>query len=169
MRRRIMEAVGAVPLLAQPGRAGLGVFLSLLQDRLPVYAASMAEALGRPGRRSVRENLTLAARATVDFYGEVLPAQTAVLASPEQTAGLRQLTRAGDLGPHHAERMVADYLEAERRFGRVSPEVDALAVAHLLLGGCLGYVFNAVLQGREDLPGAAEYTAAMVRALDLGL
>jgi hypothetical protein len=170
VRRQVVEAVSNARLSpAQPAaQAELNVYLTLLQDCLPVYVGATADLLAHAGRATVRENLALTARATIDFYGAVFTAKTSVLASPAQLVLLRQVMRSRRLGPHQADEAIADYLRRERDLGRVGADVDVLAAARLLTGGCLGYVYNRTLMGSEALPSRDEYARALAHGLRLG-
>ncbi|RAY13783.1 hypothetical protein DPM19_19210 [Actinomadura craniellae] len=169
MRRIVVEAVSDTRFSAQPasGQGHLDVYLALLQDSLPVYVGVMSDLLGQAGQATVRGNLTTAAQVTIDFYRSLFPAKLPVLASPAQLIRLRQVMRAGGFGPERGDEAIADYLRREQKLGRVGPDVDPLAVARLLTGGCLGYVYNMTLMGGDDLPSGEEYAAGIAHGLRL--
>jgi len=168
IRRRVVEVVSDTTRLKLPAdHSALDLYLALLQDRLPVYVRTVAEVFGRVGHGTVRENLRDAARATVDFYCEILAAKLAVIADPLQVARLRQVLLSRDMGQHQAEGNVAAYLEREREVGGVGPEIEAGAVARLLIGACINYAFNRLLMGEDAIPERGEYAADIVRGLSL--
>lgn len=164
--RRDGSAGGATVTAHASDRSGaMTVYLALLQDRLPVYARIMNGLTTRAGTAEVRHNLATAARATIDFYGQVLAAKLSVVADPDQLLRLRRVLAARELGPHAAHDALADYLAAERRLGRVPADTDCAAAARLLVGACLHYAFTKMLLG--EVPAADAYIADMVRGLRL--
>jgi hypothetical protein len=153
---------------SDPGdRAAMDLYLALLQDCLPVYVRVMADLSSRAGHGSVRDNLLPVARATIDFYCEILSVKVAAFTRPAQVVRLRELMRARGLGPDIAHDMVAAYLRKEQEQGRAAADVDTLAAAHLLLGACVSYAFTAMLMGEDDLPPREEYAVGIVGGLRL--
>ncbi|MBO2450726.1 hypothetical protein J4573_26720 [Actinomadura barringtoniae] len=148
--------------------SALDLYLALLQDRLPVYVGTVSEVLGRVGQGTVRENLRDAARATIDFYCQILAAKLAVIADPLQVARLRQVLLKRGMGQHQAEENVARYLRLERDAGGVGAGVEPGAVARLLIGACINYAFNRLLMGESEIPERGEYAADIVRGISLG-
>lgn len=63
VRRLVVEAASGTRLPVHPiDQPHLDVYLSLLQDRLPVYVRVMSEILGSPGQDCVRSTLSRIAR-----------------------------------------------------------------------------------------------------------
>jgi hypothetical protein len=155
--------LGSVPVR----HAAADMYLAMLQDRLPVYVHSLSAATARPGYGTVDENLSLIARATIDFYAAILPVKVSVLAEPAQLIGLRHAMKAHGLGPDRAEHAVAGYLRDEQRLGKVAEDVDPHASARLLLGACLSYSFSAMLMGDDCVSPPGEYVPGLVRGLRL--
>jgi hypothetical protein len=149
-------------------RAAMDLYLALLQDRLPIYVRSMVELFGQLGQGDVEENLIPVAIATINFYHEVLGAKVSVFAKPAQLVRLRQLLHERGLGPTVAPDRISAYLRKEQELGRVTPEVDTLAIARLLIGACLNYAFTGMLMGEDELPTREKYAADIVAALRLG-
>lgn len=147
--------------------AAADMYLAMLQDRLPVYVHSLSAATARTGYGTVDENLSLIARATIDFYAAILPVKVSVLAAPAQLIGLRHAMKAHGLGPDRAEHAVAGYLRDEQRLGKVAEDVDPQASARLLLGACLSYSFSAMLMGDDCVMPPDEYVPGLVRGLRL--
>jgi hypothetical protein len=169
IRRRVVEVVSDTVRLQLPANhSELDLYLALLQDRLPVYVGTMSEAFARTGDGMARENLRQAARATIEFYCEVLAAKIAVLADPALLARLRQVLLKRGMGQQQAEFAVAGYLEREREVGGVGPGVESSAVARLLIGACINYGFNRMLMGEGELPSRDDYASDIVRGLSLG-
>jgi hypothetical protein len=168
VRRRVVEMVSDTARLElPPNHSQLDLYLALLQDRLPVYVGTMSEAFGRAGNGMARDNLRQVARATIEFYCEVLAAKIAVLADPAQLSRLRQVLLKRGMGQGQAELAVAQYIERERDMGGVGPGVEPVAVARLLIGACINYAFNRMLMGEAELPSRDDYATDIVRGLSL--
>ncbi|MEV0406103.1 TetR/AcrR family transcriptional regulator C-terminal domain-containing protein [Actinoallomurus sp. NPDC050550] len=147
-------------------QSAVTLYLALLQDRLPVYARVMKDLGSRVGEGDVADNLAPAAQATIGFYTAILAAKVSVFANPDQLVRLRQVFQTHDLGPQAAYEGVARYLTAERELGRIAPDVDCTAAAHLLLGACLNHVFTKTLLG--EAPPDDTYVAQIIAGLRLG-
>ncbi|TMR07357.1 hypothetical protein ETD83_01010 [Actinomadura soli] len=168
VRRRVVEAVSDSMRSVQHREHGeLHLYLSLLQDRLPVYVGTVADLLSHVGQASVHKNLVMVAEATIGFYNEVLAAKVAVLANPVQLVRLRQVMEPRQLGPHQAENSVAAYLQKEQELGRVAARVEPLGAARLLIGACLNCAFTVLLLGDDALPPRHEYATGLVHGLHL--
>ncbi|MFC4048479.1 TetR/AcrR family transcriptional regulator C-terminal domain-containing protein [Actinomadura syzygii] len=166
VRRLVVEAVSHSMRSVQGTEHGeLHLYLSLLQDRLPVYVGTVADLLAHAGGAGVRKNLVMVAEATINFYSEVLAAKVAVLANPAQLVRLRQVMRPRRLGPHQAEHAVAVYLRQEQEIGRVAADADPVGAARLLIGACLNYAFTLLLLGDDALPPRHEYAAVLVQGM----
>ncbi|MFI0366929.1 TetR/AcrR family transcriptional regulator C-terminal domain-containing protein [Actinomadura sp. 1N219] len=168
VRRRVVEAVSDSMRSVQHREHGeLHLYLSLLQDRLPVYVGTVADLLSHVGQASVHKNLVMVAEATISFYDEVLAAKVAVVASPAQLVRLRQVMGPRQIGPHQAENSVAVYLRQEQELGRVAEHVDPQAAARLLIGACLNCAFTVLLLGDDAVPPRHEYATGLVHGLRL--
>ncbi len=152
---------------APTGHAAVDFYLAMLQDRLPVYVHSLSAAIARAGHGSVEENLSLIARATIDFYAAILPVKVSVMAVPAQLVGLRHAMKTRGLGPGRAEDAVTGYLQDEQHHGLVPADADPRASARLLLGGCIGYSFSVMLLGDDCVAPPDEYVSSLVRGLRL--
>lgn len=125
--------------------SAMNLYLALLMDRLPVFAHALLALQSRIGEGSVEENLIPVARATIQFYSEILAAKVSVFTKPDQLMQLRRVLKEQNAGPHLAHQRIAGYLEEERRLGRVGADVDCEACAHLLIGACMNNAFTAML------------------------
>lgn len=145
--------------------SAMNLYLALLMDRLPVYARTMHALHSRVGEGSVEENLIPVARATIQFYSEILSAKVSVFTKPDQLVQLRRVLKAQGTGPHLAHKRITDYLEEERRLGRVGTDVDCDACSHLLVGACMNYAFSAMLL--DDVTPRDAFAEQAVRGLRL--
>jgi AcrR family transcriptional regulator len=91
------------------------------------------------GQASVAENLTAMLRALVEGVSRAHPFVELAEASPASAAIRKALAGGGRPAPARLVRLVARYLWAEIRLGRVR-RVDPLPLARALLGGCIEHV-----------------------------
>lgn len=171
-RQQLIEAASRI--MADQGVSGLttkevaraagrseGSIYNHFRDKLELageVVASKLPALKRalggmqPGERTVAVNLERAVRALVDFYRDMEPLLASVISDPELRARFQAKLRPLDLGPHRSHRAVAEYLTAEQDLGRLDPDVDAVAVAFLLVSACHESVFLDVAVGVDRAP-----------------
>ena len=76
------------------------------------------------------------AHAIEHFLDQTLPVIMAAQADVELRDALAAYMIEHDLGPHRGVRVVADFLAAEQRAGRVADDVDVEAAALMLVSAC---------------------------------
>jgi len=126
------------------------LFLCVLRERLPDLSVVISDLPSRVGRRSVRANLEDLTRAVLAYYRDSAPFAASLFSRPELLARYQEHMRASGGGPHRAKDLLADYLRAEQRAGRVAQEVNPQVAAMLLIGGCLQRAFVGSLVGTTD-------------------
>jgi AcrR family transcriptional regulator len=146
------------------------LFLCVIGERLPQLVATLTDLPARVGRRTVRSNLEEVARVALPFYDQTAPMAASLFAEPELLARHQEHMRLKGAGPHHAIELLATYVRAEQRAGRVSPRADAEAAASLLLGACLGRAFLRGFMGSHHTADADErFVKSIARTLMNGL
>ena len=100
-------------------------------ESLHEFAGGLAE---RAGVGEIGVTLREIALRWERFFDRVLPVVGMVQADSELRADFRDYLRAHGYGPHRGVDLVADYLEAEQRLGRVRGGIEPRATAMLLLG-----------------------------------
>jgi AcrR family transcriptional regulator len=146
------------------------IFLGVLKDRLPSFTATLAALPDQAGTGSVRDRLIEVVDVGVRFYEAGLAIGSSMLADPELVRRHREWMLSRGVGPQHANRMLADYLRAEQKAGRVAAAVDADAAAALLLGASYQRAFMVRLMGEQPLsPPAAGFAQSVVEAALRGL
>jgi AcrR family transcriptional regulator len=103
----------------------------------------------RVGTRTVRVNVLEVTCAALDFYRRLVPLAAGIFADADLWADRLALAERGDLGAQRGEDSLAAYLRAEQQLGRIRPDVDADAIARLLLNACLGEGFLDALGDRR--------------------
>jgi AcrR family transcriptional regulator len=146
------------------------LFLCVIGERLPQLVATLKDLPSRVGRRTVRSNLEDVARVALPFYDQTAPMAAALFAEPDLLARHQERMREKDAGPQHAIEMLATYVRAEQRVGRVATRADAEAAASMLLGACLGRAFMRGFMGNQHPAEADErFVKCIVRTLMNGL
>lgn len=144
--------------------------LCVIGERLPQLVATLMDLPARVGRRTVRSNLEDVARVALPFYDQTAPMAASLFSEPELLARHQAHLRQKEAGPHRALELLANYLRAEQRAGRVTQRADAEAAAALLVGACLGRAFMRRFTGEQHDPDADErFVKAVVRTLMNGL
>ncbi|GAA3823442.1 hypothetical protein GCM10022226_49950 [Sphaerisporangium flaviroseum] len=151
---------------ATPAQA-VEMFLALLQDRLPVWLRTLDDLMHMAGKGRVNDNLLPVARAGIDYYAEVQAAAMPAFLSPSITVRFREALRETELGPASEIAPLAEYLGAERRLGRVSPDVTPEASARLLLAGCFRHAYYEMFIGAGSGLSRDEGAVEIVRELRL--
>ena len=146
------------------------LFLSVLRERMPDLYAALHELPGRVGQRTVRANLEDLSRLALAFYCHAAPFAASLFSRPELLARYQEHMRASGGGPHRARELLADYLRAEQRAGRVAQEANPQVAATLLIGACLQRAFVGGLAGlststEDDERFVKEVVRFMMRAL----
>ncbi|GAA3429151.1 hypothetical protein ACWDTT_08940 [Streptosporangium sandarakinum] len=178
-RRRVLELAGLMKREdgenaasspraggAAPGQA-VDMFLALLQDRLPVWLRLLDDLGYLVGRGEVGGNLLPVTRAGIDYYVEVQSAALPVFSSPSVTVRFREALRDSAMGPMAEVVPLTAYLAAEQSAGRVSPGVDPVASARLLLAGCFRHAYYEMLVGAASLPSRDAAAGEIIRELRL--
>lgn len=126
------------------------LFLSVLRERQPDLFAALRELPNRVGQRTVRANLEDLTRVALAFYRESAPFVASLFSRPELLARYQAYLRASGGGPHRATDVLADYLRAEQRAGRVNLEANPMVAAQLLIGACLQRAFLSSFAGAAE-------------------
>jgi hypothetical protein len=151
---------------AAPGQS-VDLFLALLQDRLPVWLKILDDLMHLVGKGSVGDNLLPIARAGIDYYAEVQSAALPAFTSPSVTVRYREAMKDTRLSPMSEVVPLTEYLAAEQRAGRVSPQVDPVATARLLLAGCFRHAYYELFVGTDFVPSRDESAEEIIRELRL--
>ncbi|WP_203871859.1 hypothetical protein [Planomonospora parontospora] len=151
---------------AAPGQS-VDLFLALLQDRLPVWLKILDDLMHLVGKGRVADNLLPIARAGIDYYAEVQSVALPAFTSPSVTVRFREAMKDTRLSPMSEVVPLTDYLAAEQRAGRVSPQVDPVATARLLLAGCFRHAYYELFVGTDFVPSRDESAEEIIRELRL--
>jgi len=124
--------------------------VSVICERVPHMIATLHDVPERAGQRTVRTNLEDVGRTALQFYDSTIPVVAALFSEPDLLARYAEQLRRQMRGPQRPIELVASYVRAEQRLGRLKPRADADAVAQLLLGACAGRALIRRLVGQQD-------------------
>jgi AcrR family transcriptional regulator len=146
------------------------LFLCVIGERVPQLIAVLKDLPANAGQRTVRANLEEVARVAIPFFEQTLPIAASLFAEPELLARHQEQLRLKNMGPHRANELLAGYLRAEQRLGRINQRIDPDAVAALVVGSCLGRALVRRFLGDEASPESDErFVRSVVRALLIGI
>ena len=139
------------------------LFVEVLRARVPTFTPVIKELIEQAGQGTVRENLLGVIRAALGFYQDSFPMLAATFSEPRLMARHRDALARRNIGPHRAIDGLADYLERERKLGRVAAEAAPAAVAAMLLGACFHQAFLTHFAGHEpDRAGLTLFAESIV-------
>lgn len=125
------------------------LFLCILRERLPTFIRQVIQFPERAGHGSVRDNLSELANTALTFYRQAIPLGASILSEPDLLDRLRSLLHQRGAGPHRANELLAAYLRAEQRAGRIRTDADTEAAAGAILGACFQRAYMAEILGTE--------------------
>jgi AcrR family transcriptional regulator len=144
------------------------LLLAVVQERLPDLAAVASPE--RAGALPLRRSLAEIVGAALVYYGHLIPPTIAFFADAELLGRHRAWIKAENAGPRRLYELVAAYVAAEQRLGRVDRRRDPVSVAALLLGPAYHYALLRHFIGDDPLPRSdADFVAGLVETLVGGL
>jgi AcrR family transcriptional regulator len=117
------------------------------------------------GKGTVVDNLDSVLAQAGRFHDEALTLFSGIVSDPTLLKAQQVTMRKADKGPHLSQRAIAQYLEAEKRGGRVHRDLDSKLTASLLLHSSFGRVFEERFSGRPSGADAARDTRKLIKAL----
>jgi len=140
------------------------LILAAIEENQPEFFTVVGE--DRIGERSIEENVQEIARAAIRYYQKLLPLTMTLFADMDLLAHFRLWLQEHQRGPLGLYEIVARYVAAEQRLGRLKPEIEPFAFAALLLGPCHQYAFIQHFQGLNPFPVSEEqFVADLVQTL----
>src|SRR6516164_4113784 len=130
----------------------LELLLAMLEESLPDMLGPLEILRTSVGRESPQTNLMSALQAIFKFHRRILSATCGLFAEPELLAAYRgSLARQGK-GPHLSMAILADYIAAEQRLGRIGSAVDAKLAAYILMSSSFFRAFLETFLGMPAQP-----------------
>jgi AcrR family transcriptional regulator len=166
--KEIAEAAGcAEGTLYKHFETKEALILAAIEENVPDFLAVVQEE--RIGQGVIEEHVRDIARASIRYYRKLLPLTTALFADIDLLNHFRLWMQERKGGPLNIYELVASYVAAEQRLGRLKPEIEPFSFAALLLGACHQYVYVQYFQGHDPFPVSEEqFVAGIAHTVLLG-
>ncbi|MBO0875308.1 MAG: TetR/AcrR family transcriptional regulator [Pseudonocardia sp.] len=125
----------------------IDLFLCVLTERLPRVDLVSGDLADRVGHGTVADTLRQTGEQLLAFYAASFPISASVFADASLLVRYREGVLARGRGPATVNQVVADYLRAEQRVGRIAPDARPDALAAALVGGCFQRAFLRAFTG----------------------
>jgi AcrR family transcriptional regulator len=152
-------------------RADLFVTI-FLEKLLPDYWDALSKLPYRIGEGTVQAHLEELAQIALAFYYKAAPMRAALFAEPELLEQYREAlkSQAQSRKQEHPANLLAAYLRAEQRLGRVAAQVNPAIAAEALFGTCANYALRKCFSGETPTPAEdRHFVLELVRSLMEGL
>ena len=118
----------------------------------------------------MKRNLEEIAVSAMAFFRGMVPVLAGILGQHDLLLAQRRFFVETDTGPIRMLESLTQYLEGERRLGRISRRASAPHAARLLMGGCFAHAFLLELMGDHAAVGTEErYAREVVRTVIEGI
>lgn len=122
------------------------------------------------GQHTVAENLTRVLEIAYDAQYRITPIVCGVFSDHQLRTRIREIIRESQLGPQRSISILADYLAAEQKLGRIRTDIVPLSAAKLLLASSLhGAMIDQFLDSNTDREGILREIQETVRTVLTGL
>jgi AcrR family transcriptional regulator len=126
------------------------LFIHVMKRQLRGFLNVLLKLPGRKGTRTVKDNLEELAHAALEYFHLSIAMTASMFTEPIFLDRHRQGFQQRNEGPHRANEVVAAYLSAEQKLGRVSAEISSRSAADLLLGACFQHAFHLQFLGEDE-------------------
>ena len=140
----------------------LELLLAMLEESLPRMLQPLQALQQSLGRGSAQDNLVQALNGIFKFHQRVVPATAGLFAEPELLAAYRNSLKGQGKGPHLSMRVLAEYMRAEQRLGRIASHIDAHLAASLIMSSSFFRAFAEQFFGMPMQPGWREFAKGLI-------
>jgi AcrR family transcriptional regulator len=143
-----------------------------LEELLPDYWDALSKLPYRIGEGTVQSHLEELAQIALAFYYRAAPLRAALFAEPELLQRYREalITQAQHRHQSRPAPLLAAYLRAEQRLGRVSAQANPEIAAEALFGTCASYALRQCFFGESpNVETDRHLVQELVRSLMEGL
>jgi AcrR family transcriptional regulator len=152
-------------------RADLFVAI-FLEKLLPDYSDALSKLPYRIGEGTVQAHLEELAQIALAFYYKAAPMRAALFAEPELLKRYREAlqSQAQTRKQEHPTHLLAAYLRAEQRLGRVAAHANPAIAAEALFGTCANYALRKCFFDETSIPEEdRHFVLELVQSLMEGL
>ncbi len=141
------------------------LFLGVLKERSP--GIGMVGDLDARTGKDLRVTLRTVAADLLAFYLETFPMAASLFSDPDLLVRHRAALRVRGVGPEAVVVAMTQWLDTERRAGRIEPVVPTATVADLLVGACFHRAFLTRFGGETiGLAAGRRFAADTARAAE---
>ncbi len=181
-RERILDAAATV--LAQRGVAGAttrelaraagyseGMLYKYFTDKQQLFVAVLSERMPRielpaaSDRSDLTSSLAGIVSALLSYFTRTFPLSVSIFSAPDLLAEHRDGVRAHGAGPEGVVPLVVGLLAEEQAAGRIRPDADLEAAAHLLVGLAFHRAYLAAYEGDMEVTDAPDFALRGIRLL----
>lgn len=144
----------------------LSLILEVLNQSLPEMLVPLHNLLKKVGTGSPEQNLIAALGGLARFHKRVTPMLCSLMAEPELLDRFRQSLQSSKKGPHRGIGTLADYIEQEKKLGRIHADVNAKTAATVLMANSLFHQFMAGLFGSAGKLDSKHLVQLVLRTSD---
>jgi AcrR family transcriptional regulator len=142
------------------------LFHEIVKTRFPQFFQLLETLPDMAGSATVRQNLEVVAVNAIGFYRAIIPIVVGALSDHVLLQLQRRHFEEREGGPLRSIKLVAAYVDSERRLGRVSDRVSPELFTRVLLGACFSQALIEALIGEEARIGTDEqFARGIVRTL----
>jgi AcrR family transcriptional regulator len=167
------EAVCADGTLYNHFRDRADLFVAIfLEKLLPDYSDALSKLPYLIGEGTVQAHLEELAQVALAFYYKASPLRACLFAEPELLERYREALKlqAQDQKQEYPPNLLAAYLRAEQRLGRVAAQANPAIAAEALFGTCANHALRKCFFGETPTPEEdRQFVLELVRSLMEGL
>jgi AcrR family transcriptional regulator len=147
------------------------LFVAIFLEKLvPDYSEALSKLPYRIGEGTVQAHLAELAQIALTFYYKAGPMRAALFAEPELLERYREALKSQTRKQEHPVNLLAAYLRAEQRLGRVAAQVNPAIAADALFGTCANYALRQCFLGEIPTPEAdRQFVQELVQSMMEGL
>jgi AcrR family transcriptional regulator len=161
--REIARAVGCSEgALYVHFKGRLELLLAMLEESLPDMLGPLQKLQESVGHGSAQANLVTALHGILKFHRRVISATAGLFAEPQLLAAYRDSLARQRKGPHLSLAVLAGYIAAEQRLGRIDARVDAQIAASLLMSSSFFRAFMEKFSGQPVRPSWAQFAKRLL-------
>lgn len=140
----------------------LELLLAMLEESLPEMLGPLQTLRESVGKRSPHANLATALLGVFKFHLRVVSGTAGLFAEPELLMAYRESLARQNKGPHLSIGVIANYIAAEQKLGRIDSGVDAKLAAYLLMSASFFRAFMENFSGKPMQPAWNQFAKQLV-------
>lgn len=128
----------------------LELILAVLQEALPEMLTPLRALQKKVGTGTPQKNLVIAVGGLIRFNNRVAPMLCSLMSDSELLQRFRQSLDNAGKGPERGIATLANYIDQEKKLGRIDRNVDSKTAAAVLMASSFFHIFTARLLGSAN-------------------